>query len=420
MNYYDSEYFTYKNNMLYCEDVPVISILEKEGSPTYIYSKKYFIDRYNEFHNAFKEINHIIFYASKCNFNISVIKTFAGQGAGIDVNSGGELYRALKAGVKPEKMLFSGVGKTEEEIQMGLEHDLLLLKAESTDEIMQINKIAGKLGKTARVAIRVNPNVDAKTHPYISTGLSENKFGINARDAVNVFMELSALKNIEFTGIDMHIGSQITTIDPFAEAVDKLAEVFLKLKEKGLKLKHFDIGGGMGVKYHDNNPFAMSELAAAVIPTFKKLDCQVFFEPGRYLTANGAILATKVLNTKMNGQKNFIIVDGAMTDLIRPSFYGAYHHIEPVEIKEDRADIIADIVGPVCESSDFLAKGREISAAKAGDYLAVMSAGAYSMVMASNYNGRRRPAEIMVDGSRYDVVRKRETYEDLVANEILI
>jgi diaminopimelate decarboxylase len=420
MNYYDSEYFTYKNNQLYCEDVPVASIIENEGTATYIYSKKYFTDRYNEFSSAFRDINHTIFYAAKCNFNISVIKTFADLGSGIDVNSGGELYRALKAGVKPEKMLFSGVGKTEDEIKMGLTNDLLLLKAESVDEIHQIDKIAGTLGKIARLAIRVNPNVDAKTHPYISTGLSENKFGINSEDAINIFTELSSLKNIEFTGIDMHIGSQITTIDPFAEAVEKLAEVFLKLKEKGLKLTHFDIGGGMGVKYHDNNPFAMSELAAAVIPTFKKLNCQVFFEPGRYLTANGAILATKVLNTKKNGQKNFVIVDSAMTDLIRPSFYGAYHHIQPVEIKKDRQDIVADVVGPVCESSDFLAKGREISEAKAGDYLAVMSAGAYSMVMASNYNGRRRPAEILVDGNKYNVIRKRESYEDLVANELLV
>jgi diaminopimelate decarboxylase len=420
MKYYDSDYFTYKGNNLFCEDVPVASIIESVGTPTYIYSKKFFTDRYNEFTQAFKDINHVIFYAAKCNFNISVIKTFADLGSGIDVNSGGELYRALKAGVKPTKLLFSGVGKTGEEIKMGLENDLLLLKAESTDEILQINNIAGKLGKIARVAIRVNPNVDAKTHPYISTGLSENKFGINSDDAIKIFTELSSLKNIEFTGIDMHIGSQVTTIDPFAEAVEKLAEVFLKLKEKGLKLKHFDIGGGMGVKYHDHNSFTISEFAEAIIPTLKKLDCKVFFEPGRYLTANGAILTTKVLNTKKNGIKNFIIVDSAMTDLIRPSFYGSYHHIQPVEIKNDREDIIADIVGPVCESSDFLAKGREISSAKAGDYFAVMSAGAYSMVMASNYNGRRRPPEIMVEGSRFDIIRKRETYEDLVANEILL
>jgi diaminopimelate decarboxylase len=420
MKYYDSEYFTYKDNKLYCEGVSVSSIISSCGTPTYIYSKKYFSDYYNEFTCAFKDIDHIIFYAAKCNFNISVIKTFADLGAGIDVNSGGELYRALKAGVSPDKMLFSGVGKTEEEIKMGLEHGLLLFKAESTDEILQINNLAGKLGRAAHIAIRVNPDVDAKTHPYISTGLSENKFGINSEDAIKVFTELSSLKNIEFTGIDMHIGSQVTTIDPFAEAVDKLAEVYFKLKEKGLRLRHFDIGGGMGVKYHDHNSFTMTELADAILPALKKLNCQVFFEPGRYLTANGAILATKVLNTKKNRSKNFIIADSAMTDLIRPSFYGAYHHIQPVEIFTDREDIIADIVGPVCESSDFLAKGREISAAKAGDFMAVMSAGAYSMVMASNYNGRRRPAEVLVDGSRFDIIRKRESYEDLVMNEILI
>lgn len=416
MQYLDSAYFKYKGNNLYCEGVPVSQIAEEYGTPVYIYSRNFFIDSYRKFDNAFKGVKHSIFFACKSNFNLSVIKTFADQGSGVDVNSEGELLRALKAGVKPEKIILTGVGKTEREIMLGLEYDVLMIKAESPQEIELINSTAASMNKTAPVAIRVNPDVDAQTHPYISTGLAENKFGIEAKTALEIFSDYRSCKNIRFTGIDMHIGSQITKVEPFAAAVEKLAELFLQLKSMGVPLEHFDMGGGIGVTYNSEKTFELEELAGRLFPTFNKLGCDIFFEPGRYLTANGGILAAQVLYTKKNHDKNFIIIDGAMTDLIRPSIYGAYHHIQPVELSGAK-EITADIVGPVCESGDFLAKNRKLVECKHGDYLAVMSAGAYGMVMASNYNSRRRPAEVLVDGDSCRLIRSRETFDHLMSDE---
>jgi len=416
MDFFDSNYFTYKNNILFCEEIPVEEIVNTVGTPAFIYSKKFFTDRFNEFTAAFSKINHTIFYAVKSNFNINVIKTFYDLGCGIDVNSAGEFYRAVKAGVDPAKMILTGVGKTEEEIKLGIENNVKFIKAESEQEIYLIDKIAGELGKIAPVAIRVNPDVDPKTHPYISTGLAENKFGIDSKTAYGLFLKASKLKNIKLTGIDMHIGSQITSVKPFREAVEKLAEMFHQLKSDGVKLTHFDIGGGMGVKYKDETPFTPDELAETLLPILSGLNCEVSFEPGRYLTANGGILVTEVLYTKSNQHKNFIVVDAAMTDLLRPSIYGAYHHIQPVKIN-NRKDIIADIVGPVCESGDFLAKKRTITECKPKEKLAVFSTGAYSMVMASNYNGRRRAPEIIVNKNKFFIVRGRETFEHLLFDE---
>ncbi|MCK9212200.1 MAG: diaminopimelate decarboxylase [Ignavibacteriaceae bacterium] len=417
MQPFPSTYFTYKNNQLHCEVVPVAEIVKQAGSPTYIYSKKYFEDAYKEFDAAFHEIHHKIFYAAKSNFNLSVIKTFLQLGSGVDVNSEGELYRALKAGAKPENIILTSVGKTKREIELGLEHDVLMIKAESEEEVYLINDIAESMNKVARVAIRVNPDVDAKTHPYISTGLSENKFGVNSETALKIFRMQNQLKNIVFTGIDMHIGSQITSISPFVEAVEKLANLFLILKKEGIELKHFDVGGGIGIQYKDEKPFTIKEYAAAILPILKSLDCEIIFEPGRYLTANAGILVTEVLYTKKNQKKNFIVADAAMTDLLRPSIYGAYHHIQPVNFDETKGEIVADVVGPVCESGDFLAKKRSIQKSEHGDLLAVMSAGAYGMVMASNYNARRRPAEILVEGNSFKVIRERETFEHLLWDE---
>ena len=315
-------------------------------------------------------------------------------------------------------MIFSGVGKTVEEIKLGIEKEVIMLKAESVEEIYVINEIAKSLGKIAPVAIRVNPDVDAETHPYISTGLAENKFGVGTEDALSIFREFKNLSNIKFTGIDMHIGSQITKVTPYVSAVEKLAELFFQLKSEGLQLEHFDMGGGIGVVYKDENPFPIKDLANAVIPILQKLDCEVFFEPGRFLTANGGVLLTKILYTKKNHGKNFIVVDGAMTDLLRPSIYGAYHHIQPVDKNEGAKEITTDIVGPVCESGDFLAKKRDFVECKRNDHLAVMSGGAYGMAMASNYNGRRRPAEILIDGDKISVVRSRETFDYLLFDEV--
>ncbi len=417
MEYFESDYFHYKNNQLYCEEIPIQKIAEETGSPTYVYSKNYFIDRYKEFDKAFKELNHKIFFACKSNFNLSVIKAFVDAGSGVDVNSEGELLRALKVGVNPQKIIMSGVGKTPEEIKLAIEKNLLMIKAESEEEILLINEIAASLNKTAKVAIRVNPDVDAQTHPYISTGLAENKFGVDTETALKLFMRQKDLKNIKFTGIDMHIGSQIIKIEPFVEAAKKLSELILQLKSEGIFLEHLDMGGGAGSTYNNEKTFSIKDYAESLIPVFKKLECDVFFEPGRYLTANGGILITKVLYNKKNHDKNFIVVDSAMNDLLRPSIYKAYHHIQPVILKNSRKEIIADVVGPVCESGDFFAKKREITQSNHGEYLAIMSAGAYGMAMASNYNARRRPAEVLVDGKNFKIIRSRETFDHLFFDE---
>jgi diaminopimelate decarboxylase len=417
MEYFNSEYFVYENNELFCEEVAVKEVISRVGTPVYIYSKKYFIDRYNEFDRAFELVPHTIFFACKSNFNLSVIKIFGKLGSGIDVNSEGELFRALKAGISPDKIIFSGVGKTPEEIKLCIEKNLLMIKAESFQELQVISDIAGEVGKIAPVSLRVNPDVDAETHPYISTGLAENKFGINSDSALNILTHQKNFPNIKFVGMDMHIGSQITSVEPLISAVEKLAALHLKLKNEGITLEHFDIGGGVGVKYKNERPFQLIELASAIVPTLKKLGSDIFFEPGRYLTANAGIFVTKVLYTKKNHSKNFIIVDGAMNDLVRPSMYSAYHHIQPIEIAENRNEIIADIVGPVCESSDFLGKNRKMLDCLGGEYLSVMSAGAYGMVMSSNYNGRRRPAEVLVDGNKFHLIRSRETFEHLIYDE---
>ena len=417
MEYFNSEYFIYKNNQLYCEDVSIEEIAKQFGTPTYIYSKKFLTDRYKEFERAFKDIKHTIFFACKSNFNLSVIKTLGNLGCGVDVNSEGELFRALKAGIKTNKIIFSGVGKTLNEIKLGLENNLLMIKAESLQEIELINEVAKSVGKTAPVAIRVNPDVDADTHPYISTGLAENKFGINTAEAFRIITEEKGLANIKFIGIDMHIGSQITSVKPYVEAVAKLSDLYLKLQNAGIKLAHLDLGGGIGVSYKNEKTFKVAELAEAIKPLLIKLDCDVFFEPGRFFTANSGVLVAQVLYTKKNNDKNFIVVDTAMNDLLRPSIYGAYHHIQPVKINGGRINFTADVVGPVCESGDFLAKDREFTENKQNEYLAIMSAGAYGMVMASNYNGRRRPAEVLVDGSSYKLVRSRETFEHLIYDE---
>ena len=395
-------------------------IINKTGTPVYIYSKKFFQDRYKEFTNAFKEINHKVFYSVKANFNLNVIKTFYDLGSGIDVNSEGEFYRAYKAGVDPKKMLMTGVGKSPTEIRLALDKDMLMIKAESMEEIELINEIAGKMKKTAPVAVRVNPDVNPQTHPYISTGLSQNKFGIGVNEASEIFKENQKFSHISFTGIDMHIGSQVTSVEPFDEAVDKLSQFFFKIKSYGVKIKHFDIGGGIGVAYNNEKSFSVSEYAETLLPKLKKLDCEIFFEPGRFLTANGGILVTRVLFNKKNNLKNFIIVDAAMNDFLRPSIYSAYHHIQPIEISKTDKDYTADIVGPVCESGDFFAKDRTISETASGKYLAIMSAGAYGMVMSSNYNARRRPAEVMVEGNKFKVIRSRETFDHLLYDEKVI
>jgi len=420
MQYFENEHIKYKNNQLYVDDININELAKEFGTPLYIYSKNHFINQYQEFENAFKSINHKIFYAMKANFNLSVVNTFVKLGSGVDANSEGELYRALKTGVDPSKIILTSVGKTKNEIKLGLEKNVLMIKAESEEEIELINKIADEMNKVARVAIRVNPDVDAKTHPYISTGLSSNKFGVDSKTALSIYKRRKDFSNIEFTGIDMHIGSQITLIEPFVEAVQKLSDLYFEIEKDGLKLKHFDVGGGIGVSYNSEQSFSINEFAEKTIPLFKKLDCEIIFEPGRFLTANGGILVTEVLYNKKNGDKNFVIVDSAMNDMLRPSIYQAYHHIQPTTKFGNRNDIVADVVGPICESGDYFARDREITQSNSGDLLALTSAGAYGMVMSFNYNGRRRPPEILVDGNKYDEVRSRETFDHLIYDEKIV
>ena len=417
MQYFETDFIKYINDELYIENVQLKKLAEEYGTPFYVYSKNHFVKQYRDFENAFKGIKHKIFYAMKANFNLSVINTFVKLGSGVDVNSEGELFRALKTGVEPGKIILTGVGKTKDEIRLGIEKDLLLIKAESVEEVELIDKIAGEINKIARVAIRVNPDVDPKTHPYISTGLANSKFGVDTRTAWSLYSRRNEFKNIQFTGIDMHIGSQITSLDPFAEAVKKLGKMYCELKKDGLKLDHFDVGGGIGVKYRDESPFTIEEYAEKLTPCFTKIDCEIIFEPGRYLTANGGLLVTEVIYNMSNGDKRFIIVDSAMNDLLRPTIYHAYHHIQPVKRVLNKNKIIADIVGPICETGDYFAKDREIFETKTGELLAVMSSGAYGMVMASNYNARRRAPEIMVDGDKVSVTRSRETFEHMLWDE---
>lgn len=413
------DHFSYKNKEMFCEDVKIAAIVGDVGTPAFIYSKSSFKEAFLEFDSAFSGVDHLVCYSLKANSNLNVCRIFYDAGSGIDCNSGGEFFRALKAGVDPHRIVFTGVGKTEEEIRTVLQHPIIMLKAESLQELQLINIIAGELNIKAPVGIRVNPDVDAKTHPYISTGLSENKFGIDSSQAMHAFELAASLPNLHVVGIDMHIGSQITSTGPFIEACKKLAELAATLKQHGIALSHFDVGGGLGISYDRGTSTSPRELAKELLPILTGVGCKILFEPGRFLTANAGILATKVLYTKQNRNKNFIIVDAAMNDLLRPSLYKSFHEIKPVT-QQVGGTIVADIVGPVCESGDFLAQGREIQNCDQGDLLAVMSAGAYSFVMSSNYNQRRRAPEVIVDGSNYYVVRERETYEDLVAKEHLI
>lgn len=419
MELFEPGTFHYLNKQLYCEHRSVAEIADAVGTPVFIYSKKFLVDRYREFDEAFGGVKHSIFFACKSNFNLNIIKILCDLGAGVDVNSGGELYRAIKAGVTPDRIILSGVGKTREEIKLALEYNIKMLKAESWEEIQLINKVAEELSMIAPLAIRVNPDVDAKTHPYISTGLAENKFGITSSEAEELFADAAKLANIHVMGIDMHIGSQITTVEPFVEAVGKMAALYKSIKARGIDIEHFDIGGGIGVRYRKEEVFTPKQLAEALKDVLSEIDCEIVFEPGRYFSANAGILVTEVLFTKSNHGKSFVIVDSAMTELFRPTLYGAYHHIQPVTLTS-RTEIVADIVGPVCESSDFLAKGRLIEKCMPGDRLAIMTAGAYGMVMSSNYNGRRRPPEVIVDGSEFFVTRSRESYEHLLWDEEIV
>lgn len=409
-------YFQFKGKELFAEDIPVKRLAQKFGTPLYIYSQRTIERHVNAYREAFRDTGHIICYAVKANSNLSILRLLGRMGCGADVISGGELFRALRAGIKPERIVYAGVGKTESEIRYALKSGILMFNVESSEELKEINRIAGTMKKKAPVALRVNPDIDAMTHPYISTGLKKHKFGIPMDEALENYLLARELKNIEIIGIHKHIGSQITEVRPFVDALKSILLLLDELHSRGIKIKYIDMGGGLGIPYKDEEPPHPSELAGEVKKLLKGRNLTLIVEPGRSIIGNAGILVTKVLYHKKTKEKNFIIVDAGMNDLIRPTLYGAYHEIVPVERKNSEK-IIADIVGPICESGDFFAKDREIETPEQGDFLAIMSAGAYGFSMSSNYNSRPRAAEVLVKGKRAVLIRKRETYQDLIRGE---
>ncbi len=414
-------HFHYKGDELYCEDVPLREIAAKVGTPTYIYSYATLERHYRVFDEAFAKRKHLICYSVKANSNLAVLRALFSWGAGADIVSGGELYRALRAGCDPKKIVFSGVGKRVDEIETALESGILAFNVESEAELEVIDRVAGKLGLKAPVSLRVNPDVDAETHPYISTGLQKNKFGISMSRARAAYQLARRLPNITIKGMDCHIGSQLTKTSPFSDAIHRLATLARELKDDGVDLELLDIGGGLGIPYQeDQEPPSPAEYGKAVdeaIQAFEGLDLTIVFEPGRVIVGNAGILLTKVLYLKSSEIKNFTIVDAAFNDLIRPAFYDSYHGMKPVKRALGGVSWVTDVVGPICETSDFLARDRQLQQLSPGELLAVMSAGAYGFTMASNYNTRPRAAEVLVKGSEFYVVRKREDLEDLVRGE---
>ncbi len=418
------DYFQYKDGQLFAEQVAVQSIANEHGTPCYIYSRAALQENLRAYQEALETTPHLVCYAVKSNSNLAVLNVLARMGAGFDIVSGGELARVLKAGGSADKVIFSGLGKTELEIEQALQAGIFCFNVESEPELVRINAVASRLGKTAAISLRVNPDVDAGTHPYISTGLKENKFGINIDSALTAYEKAAALPHLKITGVDCHIGSQLTTIAPYLDAIDRMLLLVDKLADRGIQLEHFDMGGGLGITYNLEQPPKPSELIDAVRTKLTDRNLKLVMEPGRSISASAGIFVTKIEFLKLSTHKNFAIVDGAMNDLLRPALYGAWQNIVPVatldmrlpDALEKRPERTYDVVGPVCESSDFLGKDRTLNIAP-DDLLAVRSAGAYGFVMSSNYNTRNRVPEIMVDGNKVTVVRARETLEQQLSLE---
>ena len=413
------DYFEYRDNRLYAEDVAIEDIVRAHGSPCYVYSRATFERHWKAFDEALSTHQHLVCFAVKANSNLGVLNILAKLGSGFDIVSGGELERVLAAGGDAGKIVFSGVGKTAQEMRRALEVGIRCFNVESEAELVLLNKVAAKLGVKAPVSIRVNPNVDAKTHPYISTGLKENKFGIDISIAPEVYDRASKMENLVIEGVDCHIGSQLTETAPFIDALERVLNLIDLLEEMNIDIHHLDLGGGLGIQYNDETPPLPAEYAKALSDKLSGRDLEILIEPGRAIAGNAGILVTQVEFLKSNDEKHFAIVDAAMNDLMRPALYSAWQDIIPVNIKEEGETVCYDIVGPVCETGDFLGKDRELNIA-AGDLLAVRSSGAYGFTMSSNYNTRPRVAEIMVDGDKVHVVRERETIESLFANEHIL
>lgn len=412
------ETFQYRGGELYCEGVPLREVAESVGTPTYVYSKTAILDSFRAYDRAFASVPHMICYAMKANGNLAIVAALAREGAGVDVVSGGELFRALRAGVPPKRIIFAGVGKTREEMREALKADILMFSVESGAELRALDQAAQEMGARAPVALRVNPDVDPQTHKYIATGLKDSKFGIPVSGALEEYEAAARMPGLQVLGVQMHIGSQLTKASPFADSVARIAAVVKQLRERRIEVQIVDVGGGLGIRYQDERPPSHEEYAATVLPALKELGVTVLVEPGRSIVGNAGALLTRALYLKRTPSKRFLIVDAAMNDLLRPSLYESYHEIRPVRETPGPRHAM-DVVGPICESGDFLAKDRELPEVAAGDLLAVMSAGAYGFAMSSQYNARPRAAEVLVEAARFRIIRRRETYEDLIAGESL-
>ncbi|MBI5006308.1 MAG: diaminopimelate decarboxylase [Nitrosomonadales bacterium] len=411
-------YFNHQQDRLHAENVALEEIAQRFGTPCYVYSRAALTDGYRQFAEAFKSREHLICYAVKANSNLAILNLFARMGAGFDIVSGGELQRVLAAGGAAGKVVFSGVGKSESEMRQALEAEILCFNVESPSELDRLNEVAGSMGKVAPISLRVNPDVDARTHPYISTGLKQNKFGVAYTEAFELYRRAAAMPHLRITGMDCHIGSQLTETSPFIAAAEKVLALVDRLAAAGIVLEHLDLGGGLGIRYDDEMPPSIAEYAQALLGALKGRSEKIIVEPGRVLVGNAGILLTRIEYLKHGEEKNFAIVDAAMNDLMRPALYDAFHAIQPVR-KSAAASQLYEVVGPICETGDFLGHARQLGVS-AGDVLAVMSAGAYGMSMSSNYNTRPRAAEVMVDGAVTHLVRERETVRQLYASEKIV
>ena len=414
-------HFIYKDNELYCESVAIADIAKAVGTPFYLYSSATLAHHFNTFDKSFAELPHLTCFAVKSCSNLAVLRLFSNLGGGADIVSGGELYRSLKAGIDPRRIIYSGVGKTEEELRYGLVSGILMFNVESEQELEKLQQIAKEQELVAPVSFRVNPDVDPKTHAYISTGLAKNKFGIPIEQAEKVYLRAREMSHIKILGVSCHIGSQLTEISPFTEALNKVKQFIGRLETLGIPIDYLDLGGGLGVRYLDEKPPHPQEYARALKEEMEGLKCTLILEPGRVIVSNAGILISEVLYTKQTQTKKFIIVDAAMNDMARPSLYDAHHDILPVTRKSGQATDetleVADVVGPICETSDFLAKDRQLPVLVQGDLLAVMTSGAYGFTMSSNYNSRPRAAEVLVKDDQFYVIRERENYETLIRDE---
>jgi diaminopimelate decarboxylase len=416
-------HFEYRNGEMFAEAVPVKRIAKEVGTPAYVYSLATLKRHFRVFDQAFTAVPHIVCFSVKANSNIALLRAFAKEGGGFDIVSAGELFRALKAGGDPKKIVFSGVGKKKEEIEYALNSGILMFNVESEHEMVALDEIAGGMGRKAPISLRINPDVDPQTHPYISTGMKKAKFGVDLKRSLESYKKAVSLPNLQVVGVDCHIGSQLTSISPFVDALGRVREYLDRvligsLKKEGAQIRYLDLGGGLGISYKDEMPPHPEEYARGIIQGLEGLDVTLILEPGRVIVGNAGILVTEVQYIKETDEKKFVIVDGGMNDLIRPALYGSYQEIRPVDQRSSEK-IVADVVGPICESGDFFAKDREIERPQRGDLLAVMSAGAYGFTMASNYNSHPKPPEVLVDGDQYYVIRARETMDDLIRGETI-